>query len=129
MARRYHIDLNWLRENRRSFTSLGSSRLCEMGHDELKRLADDPDKTGEILEAIQECCGQQENFVSATQPIMESLFRLFLATGNRPMTVEEIGQELESRRGGRAPQPQVIELLLEKDTFYGVRPLPDSASE
>lgn len=129
MARRYHIDLNWLEENRRSFANLSSSRLCEVGHSELKGLPDDQDRADRLFETIQECCAQQENFVSPSQPIMESLFRLFLATGNRPMTIEEIGQELADRRGGRAPLPQVIELLLEKDTFYGVRPLPDEAAE
>lgn len=126
---RYHIDMAWLREHKRSFASVAASRLCGQGHEELRTSSVGAEGVEKLWETFQQCCSQQEGFISANQPLTESLFRLFLAVANQPLTVGEIGQHLRGWRGEKVPQPQVLEALLDKDAFYGFRRLPEDASD
>ncbi|MBI4289815.1 MAG: hypothetical protein HY671_15490 [Chloroflexi bacterium] len=129
MVSRYRIDVAWLDENRRSFASLAGSRLCGQQHGDLHAASDKPAGVNSLLEVFRQCCSQQEGFISVSQPLMESLFRLFLATSNRPLTLQGIIEQLRARRGERVPPPEVLQALLDKDTFYGLRRLPEDASE
>jgi hypothetical protein len=57
-------------------------------------------------------------------PLLEVIFRLFLANGNQPLTPEELLQGLRKRRGEVpvALTPEALCQLLEKDSYYGIRP-------
>lgn len=129
MTNLYSINLDWLEQNKRSFIALASSRLCPQCQESLLASSQDPLTEDKLLETFQKCCSQREGFISASQPIMESLFRLFIATGNRPLTLEEINQELKYYRGERLPPLKTLQLLLEKDTFYGVHQLAETTPE
>jgi hypothetical protein len=55
---------------------------------------------------------------------METVFRIFLANSNQPLTSEEIYQQLNKWRGENLGiDPGKLERLLTKDQFYGLRPV------
>jgi hypothetical protein len=60
-------------------------------------------------------------------PILESIFRFFIASGNTPMTVEELGRQLSERRGSDISRTseEILLRLLKNDRYYGFRPVAD----
>lgn len=119
---RYFIDLDWLERNSRSFILLARSRLCPRNHPNLGKTL----KADRLLAVFPECCASREDFITADQPILESLFRLFLAAGNQPLSLEEIRQQLERRRESKVPAAEVLQRLLDGDAFYGLRRLEEA---
>ncbi len=118
----WFIDTQWYEKNNRSLLDLAQSSLCLKC---VEKLGKKRKKTAlsEVLVAIKDCCSKLPDFVTARMPIMESVFRILLANGNRPMTVEDIGRELSERRGGDnyAGSPQMLTRLLYNDHWYGFK--------
>ncbi len=58
-------------------------------------------------------------------PILESAFRFCIASGNVPMTIEELGRQLSERRGGDVSRTseEILLRLLKNDRYYGFRPV------
>jgi len=115
----WSIDLDWFRQNNRSFSALAKSRLCPKCR---KRL------TGEVLAvdlltSIKDCCSRTPGFITGELPVLESVFRLFLANGNQPLDLEELGKQLSEWRGGDAYRAsvEVLSRLLASDQYYGLR--------
>lgn len=120
---RWFIDSNWYLEHGRSISALLQGCLCD---DCCKKLSKEgsPTSDTELLGQIRECCRQSDGFITGQMAIMESLFRLFIAGGNEPMTVEEMGRQLSERRGGDLSRTseEVLLRLLKNDRYYGFRP-------
>jgi hypothetical protein len=98
---RWFIDLDWFPQNGRSFSALAWERLCPACR---QRLTAPP------------------GFIHGGLPVLESVFRLFLANGNQPLDLEELSWELSEQRagGGYRTSPQVLSRLLENDRYYGL---------
>ena len=118
---RWYIDLDWHQQNNRSFLALvgGLCPKCreQLGAGEREVSADD------ILSTIKDCCSQAPGFITRRLPILESLFRLFLANNNQPLDLEVLGQQLNEWRGGDAyrTSTEVLSRLLSNDQYYGLR--------
>ena len=118
----WFIDLDWYQLNRRSFTTLAQRCLCSRCRERLQV------ETGEItaadlLMAITDCCSREPGFITGGLPILESIFRLFLANGNQSLDLETLGEQLREWRGEglyRIPT-EVLSRLLESDRYYGLR--------
>ncbi len=56
-------------------------------------------------------------------PDGSSVFRPFLANGNQPLDVEELGQRLNEWRGADAyrTSSEVLPRILENERYYGLR--------
>jgi hypothetical protein len=119
---RWSIDLNWLKTNKRSFSTLAGDKLCAKCRKKLK--ADTGElKPAELLKAIQNCCSKNNDFITPVLPFQESIFRVFLANGNKPMTLEELGQQLVQRRGADTSRTTVafLSCLMRNDDYYGIK--------
>jgi len=118
----WFIDTQWYEKSNRSFLDLAQSSLCPKC---MEKLGKKRKKTAssEVLVAIKDCCSKLPDFVTARMPIMESVFRILLANGNRPMTAEDIGRELSEHRDGDnyAGSPQMLTRLLNSDHWYGFK--------
>ena len=75
------------------------------------------------MSAIKECCSQAPDFITERLPILESVFRLFLANGNLPLALEELGKQLSELRGGDPyrTSPETLTRLLKSDRYYGLQ--------
>jgi hypothetical protein len=121
---RWFIDLNWHRKNNRSFSILARDSLCAKCRKQLKNkeLA-----AKDLIANIKDCCSGAPEFITERVPLLESVFRLFLANGNQPLTLEELSQRLSRRRegGGSRASVEVLSRLLASDRYYGLQPVQD----
>ena len=116
------IDLNWLKTNKRSFSTLAGDALCAKCRKKLK--ADTTEvKPADLQKAVQSCCSKNNDFITASVPFQESIFRIFLANGNKPLTLEELGKQLTQRRGADASRTSFAFLsrLMQNDDYYGIK--------
>ncbi len=116
------IDLNWLKTNGRSFSILARDTLCAKCRKKLK--ADTIEaKASDLLKAIQNCCSKSPDFITPSLPFQESIFRIFLANGNKPLTLGELGEQLSQWRGIDTfrSSPAVLSRLMKSDQYYGIK--------
>ncbi len=83
----------------------------------------DPE-TGEVtqVEALQYLLmshyARQDTFLSESSSLVETIFRLFLSNGNKPLTPKEIGERLH-----RHPET-ILRTLSGRRVYRGLRPYP-----
>ena len=122
---RWFINLDWYQPNNRSFSILAGRCLCNKCRKRLQ--AEDKEIPAEkLLEAIKDCCSKETRFITSELPILESIFRLFLANGNQPLDLEELSKNLLEWRGGdtRRASVEVLSRLLGNERYYGLRQVP-----
>lgn len=121
---RWFIDIDWFERNARSFSALAERSLCSKCRKRLKgdKLSDD-----ELFANIKDCCSGTAGFISGATPIMESVFRLFLANGNQALDIIDLGRQLSERRGVDTYRTsiEVLPRLLNHDQYYGIKPVGD----
>jgi hypothetical protein len=117
---RYCIDLDWYREQGRSFPLLATSRLCPSS--QKKKI---PKSETALLNTIKQCCSKWEGFFSPNTPLLELVFRLFLANGNKPLTLAQIQDRLQQRLtdtgGSRDLSIPKLKRIIDDDSYYGLR--------
>ena len=128
---RFHIDFDWWSKNDRDWRVYLRNYLCAE-HQEIfaDARADeqvdwvDPD-TAEVqqVDALQHLlithCAKEDAFITQQTTLVDSVFRLFLANGNMPLTPVELAEQL-----GR--QPMVILKTISGTRVYkGLRPCLD----
>jgi hypothetical protein len=119
---KWAIDLNWLKTNGRSFFILTRDTLCTKCQKKLK--ADTIEvKAADLLKAIQSCCSKTPDFITPSLPFQESIFRVFLANGNKPLTLGELGEQLSQWRGIDVYRTSATFLsrLIKSDQYYGIK--------
>ena len=118
----WFIDLDWYESNNRSFPALAQRCLCANCRERLK-VEEGEVPEDELLAAIKDCCSQEPGFITGERPILESLFRLFLANGNQPLTLEELGEQLSEWRGEDSYRisAEILYRLLKNEQHYGLR--------
>ena len=120
---RYFIDLGWYKQQDRSFATLAASRLCPTS-----RKKEKPKSEAALLRAIRQCCSKRDGFVTPNMPLLEMVFRIFLANGNQPLNLEQIQEQLQKWLGdsSNARDLSILKLkrILDHDQYYGLRPLP-----
>jgi hypothetical protein len=143
-ARYYHVDPSWFEENALSFDDVVRARMCDtcrakIGQEVTERAPVFDKSTGRMrfeehtttfgsdpLKAIREHCGRAKNYVHRDMPTLEAIFRIFLANGNQPMTLEQVREQLAEWCPGGGCQwlllPQeMVERLVQNDSHYGLR--------
>lgn len=122
---RWFIDLDWYQQNNRSFSTLAQGYLCAKCRKQLN--AEEKEfSAADFLSTIKECCGHNPDFITPKLPILESIFRLFLANGNQPLNLEKLGKQLSEQRGGDTYRTsvEILSRLLKDEQCYGLRPVP-----
>jgi len=121
----WFIDLDWYQQNNRSFSALAQGHLCAKCRKQLNAEGKEI-PAADLLSTIKDCCGNEPGFITGQLPILESVFRLFLANGNQPLDLEELGKQLSERRGGDTyyTSPEILSRLLKSEQYYGLRPVP-----
>ncbi|MFC1904150.1 hypothetical protein ACFLXT_00050 [Chloroflexota bacterium] len=121
---KWFIDIDWQQSNNRSFLTLAKGCLCPKCQDRLRGEISITD----LLTNIKGCCAKTPGFIRGESPILESVFRLFLANGNQPLDLEEVGKQLSEWRGGDTYRTSVemLSRLFKSAQYYGLRQLPES---
>ena len=117
---RYIVDEGWYEREGRSLAHAIESRIAsiEMPQAKPKRRGKAAQKTSTF-----EDLAKIEGFVSPGLTVLEAVFRLLLVHQNKPMDVDQIGQELAERgigvRDSRIINPDVLVRMLDRDSYYG----------
>ena len=118
---RYHIDLEWYEANERSFQDMIASRIDEKEDAPRKTTRRRKASSGPSMAEL----AKIEGFVNPDLPILEATFRLLLVHENKPMDVEQLGQELAERgigiKDARVVTPETLTRVLDSDSYYGMR--------
>ena len=122
--RRWAIDPGWFEGNKRSLLALVRGALCT----KCRKRLDSEKKWGsldDLMTTIRECCSNEADYINGELPIMESVFRLFLANGNQALDLIELGRQLSERRGVDTYRTsvEILSRILEYDEYYGIRPV------
>lgn len=140
---RLAIDVASIEKSGRSFEVMVEQRLCEAARrrigeatrlDDLAASASTASvaarpAAARLLALIQEACATEFEYLRPDLTLLEACFRVFLLNGNRPLTIEQLREELE-RWPGFADRlrplsdEQVIEMMT-RDRFYGIRPVTE----
>jgi hypothetical protein len=119
---RWGISPEWLARNGRSAEGILKEYLCASCAKKLLEKKTPPTlKT--VQSSIQSCCSNDPNFFSEKLPVAESVFRVFLRNGNKPLTAHEISAELGKLRPGGIYRtlPETLYYVLKNDRFYGLQ--------
>jgi len=128
---RFHIDYDWWQQNDRDWRVYLRSFLCPE-HQQAYAQMDlfdqvdwvDPE-TAEVqrVDGLQNVlithCARQASFISQHSTLVDSVFRIFLANGNTPLSPEELAAQL-----GRDPTT-ILRTLTGPRTYKGLRPCLD----
>ena len=144
--RRYFIDPQWYEERGLSFNNVAQGRFCpsciaKLGTFETERVPVIDPKTKRVtfevrsvpfgsnpMKTIREDCSRHRDYITAETPLLEAIFRVFLANGNQPMPLSTVREHLLTYLPEMAalrsdfPEP-LLRRLIEGDTRYGMREL------
>ncbi len=119
---RWAIDIAWLEERGRAFAAMAEHCLCTKCR-KRRKSEPEPVATDGLFGAAKECSAHSGDYITGGLPILESIFRLFLAEGNKPLDLIELGRRLSERRGVDTYRTSVemLSRLLRDDRHYGIR--------
>jgi hypothetical protein len=140
---RYFIDTQWYDAVGRSFRAMAQGRFCsacqaKIGTATEERVPTVDKKTNRVvyetretrygeqpLAVIRSCCSKQRGYITPDTPLLEAVYRVFLATGNQPATVERVREQLgdwiSPRDRPHNYAGELIERLIANDHRYGIR--------
>lgn len=139
---RYYIDERWYTDHNKSFRTVAQARMCpscrkKLGTEVQERVPT-VDNRGRVvyemravpfasnpLSEIRKHCSKEADYITAETPIMEAIFRVFLASANQPVDIagilEQLSTYVPASERPRTYGPEVIERLLESPNQYGLR--------
>ena len=128
---RYHIDFDWWGKNDRDWRVYLRNILCPMHQqafadsmtDELVDWVDPDTAEVQRVDGLQNVlithCAKEPSFYNEHATLVDSVFRLFLANGNTPMTPIELSERL-----GRQPE-NILNTLSGMRVYKGIRPVQE----
>jgi len=127
---KFRIDFRWWEKENRNLRLYLKEFLCPECREAFGQNQDvtevdwvDPD-TGEVsrvdalYHSIQTCCSLKPGYITPTTPIVESIFRTFVANGNQPLSVRELYELLDRR-----PPEVLLRILTAGPIYLGIRPV------
>lgn len=124
----YHIDFDWWRQNDRDWRVYLRNYLCpehqaafaDLEPSEMVDWVDPETAEVQRVDGIQNIlithCAKQPSFITQQTTLVDSIFRLFLANGNSPLTPEELATQL-----GRDPIT-ILKTISGGRVYKGLRP-------
>jgi hypothetical protein len=127
---KFHIDFSWWAKQNKDIRVFMRELLCP---ESLEAAAAAPDKqlvdmvdpeTAEVTradalwEAIRACCSLKPGYIAPDTPILDGIFRVFLANGNQPLSIRELHERLDKR-----PPDVILRLLTRGQVYMGIKPV------
>jgi hypothetical protein len=128
---KFHIDFDWWDRETQAFRVYLMSHLCPEHQAAFDAAApvemlDYVDmETGEVtpIDRLQYVlgthCAQQTGFLTPHLPLVDAVFRVFVANGNHPLTPEELAEKIERPHHAQT----ILRTLAGKVVYKGLRPM------
>ncbi|MBE2184926.1 MAG: hypothetical protein IAE89_15965 [Anaerolineae bacterium] len=128
----FHIDYNWFE---RTDVDLRREILSQLGPEQRERLSQSEDQeqlldyvdpnTGEVTQVDElgleiQVAAQDPNFINPQTSVIDSVFRIFLANSNQPLTPNEIAERLSR------PAKTILGAISGRQIYKGIRPASSS---
>ena len=126
---KFRIDFDWWKSQDRNWRSSLISFLCPEHREAFAQFSDeamldlvDP-STGEVTKGdaliytLITHCAQQEDFITANTPLVDSIFKVFLSKENQPMDSEELAEIT------RKPALTILSTIGSTRVYKGIRPV------
>lgn len=131
---KFHIDLAWWKETGENLRVYLWSHLCpdcqqvyesHLGTEDIDWV--DPEtaevkRVDALWHSLQTCCSQKSAFVTEQTPIIDAIFRVFLANGNAPLSPLQLYEII----GKRSPST-ILRILTHGNTHRGIKPVRETA--
>lgn len=129
---KFHIDYDWWSKQQRDVRIIIWEHLCPECKEKFGTHTETGDidwvdpNTGEVtvvdglMYSLRDCCSRKQDYVTHRTPLATSIFRLFLANGNSPLSATEIYEKIDRR------DPEAILRILlgrQSRTHYGMGPI------
>jgi hypothetical protein len=127
---KFHIDFSWWEKQNKDIRVFMRELLCPeclatVAAVPGKQMVDmvDP-QTAEVTqvdalwEAIRACCSLKPGYIEPDTPILDSIFRVFLANGNQPLSVRELHERLDKK-----PPDVILRILTRGQIYMGIKPV------
>ena len=116
----YAINLGWFEKKKISFPETAGKRLCPSCAKKLS--AAKKESAGELIKVIAECCAKEKDYIHPQQSVVESIFRFFLSTDNKPLTADQIVRKVSEKRMGNplSISTETLQKLLDDGRYLGV---------
>jgi len=127
---KFHIDFSWWEKQNRDIRVFMLDHLCPECSDAVGSLSEvrmvdmvDPEtaevtRVDAIWEAIRACCSLKPGYITPDTPLLDSIFRSFLANGNKPLSVLELYERLNKR-----PPETILRVLTKGRVYLGIKPV------
>ncbi len=126
---RFYIDMNWWEEQGRDIRVYLRDLLCDDCGGALQSLPADQmidsvdPETGEVRQvdplwdSLLTCCSKKPGFIDEQMPIVDGIFRVFVANGNQPLSIRELHEYI----GRRTPEV-ILRTLTAGEVYLGIKP-------
>jgi hypothetical protein len=128
----FHIDFEWWKSQERDFRVYLRSYLCDEhravfeSHGDIEEIDWIDEDTAEVtrVDGLQHIlrvhCSLQPGYISPSTPLIDAVFRVFLANNNKPLTSVELGARIK-----REPA-LILKALSGIRVYKGLRPYSGS---
>ena len=125
----FHVDYAWWEKKGLQVTVELRAHLCQehqavfSDHFDIEEIDWVDEKTGEVTKvdglqhALQAHCSKQPDYINDDLSLVDAVFRVFLANGNKPLTSEEL-----STITGR-PAKRILSTISGVRVYQGIRPV------
>ena len=126
---KFHIDFDWWKSQDRNWRNSLITFFCPThieafdGHvDEQDMDLVDPE-TGEVTQGdaliftLINHCAKQDDFITANAPLVDTIFKVFLANNNQPLDSEELSQITHK------PANTILSTIGSSRVYKGIRPV------
>ncbi len=124
----FHIDYEWWE---RSDKDLRQFKIAQLPAALRDRVTSQPDEntvdfidpvTAEVtqmdeLSLALRMAAAEPDYITLQASAIDSIFRVFLANGNQPLTANELGERLDR------PAQTILKMLSGREIYYGIRPV------
>ena len=127
---KFHIDMEWWNEQGRDIRVYIRETLCDecradyAEHQDLSEIDWVDEETGEVSQvdalwhALRTCCSLKQSFITPNTPVIDAVFRTFLANGNKPLSIRQLYEILDRR-----PPATLLRILTAGPVYMGIRPV------
>lgn len=127
---KFSIDFDWWQQRAESFRVYLWSHLCaecktvyesHQGTEEIDWI--DPDtaevtRVDALWHSLQTCCSKKPDFITDRTPVIDAVFRLFLANGNTPLSPCEMYDMI-----GKQSPSNILRMLTRGEVQRGIKPV------
>ncbi len=127
---KFHIDFDWWDREGRDLRVYLQSHLCSdcrkvyvnhRGNAEVDWI--DPDtaevtRVDALWQSLRSHCSERPDFITENTPLVDAVFRVFLANGNKPLSAIELHEIL-----GNHSAEKILRTLSGRRIYNGIRPV------